>query len=366
MPRKLLLVHHFPLPRVSGVTVMVSDLLQLIPAVDSGTCAAYQSFEGLRTPADLTESLDSRYPDAGCVVGVNLHIEVQWELSLALFEWCERRGVPAYVYVHDYWPHHRENLRLLAGRCGARLLAATPFILETLGQDAFEATLVMVGVPLGDDLPAGRALWPSPFPRLVASGGRLVPRKRFPDIVRAFCQARLDGAARLYLRLLPSLVYPPDEDDEQFRRLEAEVRAGCEGCIHLHRVMMGPLDYDAYSAYVCASGYEGFSMTPIEAARRACPPIMSDIPAHRAIAGALFGDSAAEFLYPMGDHRALAELLRDEIATGWRRTFLAGRLQEMRATIESRWSLRTTARMLAFLSHGTRSAAATGSSGDPA
>ena len=57
-------------------------------------------------------------------------------------------------------------------------------------------------------------------------------------------------------------------------------------------------------------------MTPIEAAYSGCPPLMSDIPAHRTIAAALFGDGAHEFLFPVGDVAALGHLMRDEIQTG--------------------------------------------------
>ena len=40
--------------------------------------------------------------------------------------------------------------------------------------------------------------------------------------------------------------------------------------------------------------YEGFSMTPIEAAYTGCPPLMSEIPAHRAIAQTLFPGQAGD------------------------------------------------------------------------
>lgn len=349
---------------VTGVTVMMAELLRLIPSVDPETEAAYQSYEGLKTSADLAVSLAARHPDAACVVGVNTHIEVQWELSIELLEWCERRAIPAYIYVHDYWPHHRDRVRHVTGRYGVGLLASTPFIVDSLAEDGFVATLVTVGVPLADS--AGASAASRAVPKLVASVGRLVPRKRFADIVRAFCHARLDRVARLYLKLVPSHVYGGDEDAEQLRLVQNEIERGCAApeSVRIDRTPTVPHDYSPYSVYVCASGYEGFSMTPIEAAFRGCPPVMSEIPPHRAIAGALFGDRAAEFLYPVGDHEALADLLRDEIATERRSTFLAAHLGKIRATIESRWSLHTTARLLARLCRETRPTPASTTSAD--
>ena len=76
---------------------------------------------------------------------------------------------------------------------------------------------------------------------------------------------------------------------------------------------------------------------------------MSDIPPHRKSAQALFGDRADDFLFPVGDPRALAHLMRDEIMTGRRKALLDAHLAEIRATIVARWSLQQTARALAGL-----------------
>jgi glycosyltransferase involved in cell wall biosynthesis len=183
----------------------------------------------------------------------------------------------------------------------------------------------------------------------VGSAGRLSPRKRFPDIVRGFCGAR-QGAQRLYLRLLPSLVFKPAEDAEQLGLVEEEIRlGGARGYVDIDRTVAGRHDYLRYSTYVCASSYEGFSMTPIEASYCGCPALMSEIPPHRTIAAALFGEQADDFLFPVGDTDALARLLRDELTTGRRRRLLAERQSHIRATITTKWSLAATTRALASL-----------------
>lgn len=345
---KLLLVHHFPLSHVTGVTVMIAEILRLFPAAGKGV-ASYLSFSG--TPADLIAELDGKHRDAAAVVGINLHIEVQWEFSLALLSWCRDRGVPAWIYVHDYWPHHHDRIAAVLDR-GAKLLASTAFLRDSLAADGYAAEIITVGVPLPEAMPP---LPPHPWPTtplIFASAGRLAPRKRFADIARAFREAALGDTAALYLRLLPSHVFPGGDDEEQLRLVVSEIP---EEDLRTGRVRLdqepsvGSFSYSPYFAYVCASSYEGFSMSPIEAAYAGCPPLMSDIPAHRVIADTLFGNRAADFLYPVGDTAALGRLMSDEVATERRREFLAAGSAEIRATITSRWSLANTVRLLAGL-----------------
>src|SRR6266508_4601286 len=80
--RKLLLVHQFELPSVSGVTVMVSDLLRLIPAVDHETDVKCQSYQAFGEPGELVAAIRANHADTDCVVGINLHIEVGWDFTL--------------------------------------------------------------------------------------------------------------------------------------------------------------------------------------------------------------------------------------------------------------------------------------------
>jgi glycosyltransferase involved in cell wall biosynthesis len=353
---KVTLVHQFALPSVSGVTVIVAELLRIIPAVAPQTCAASQSYQGFRRPDELITALEETHADSDCVVGINLHIEVGWDFTVALLSWCQRRAKPFYLHVHDYWPSHRNRVKVLTGQYDAGLLAITPHIAEALAADGFSADLLPVGVCVGDrpaDLPAHAQTRRA----IVGCVGRLVPRKRFTDVVRGFCHAGLGQAgggvgraADLYLRVPPSLVFTAEQD----RARLAEIRAAAGACsdrdaIHIDPAPRLGTDYSGWSAYVCASEYEGVSMTPIESVLDGCPPLISDIPPHRALAEALFAGRADEFLFPVGDHRALADLLRDEVRTGWRRAELAQRRDEIHDRVSRDWSLRTTARALASL-----------------
>ena len=304
--RGLLLVHQFPLASVTGVTAMLGELLRLLGLEHPDVPVAYASYDEHASPAALRAALEGRYAEAACVVAFNAHIEVAADKSAALFAGCRALGIPSWVYVHDYWPHHRPYLQALVVEHGALVLASTPFLRESLARDGFDAPVLPVGVRLPDRAPDVPIHHGS---KLVASAGRLVPRKRFSDLVRAFAAARLADHARLYLRVLPSHVYRVEEDDALFAALEAEARRlGLGDSVTLDRRARETHDYAPYDVYVCASEYEGFSMTVIEAAYHACPPIMSDIAPHRVIARALFGDAAPDHLYPTGDHAALVAI----------------------------------------------------------
>lgn len=343
---KLLLVNHFDLETVCGTTVMFGELLRVAPRSAPDIEFAYQSYEPHASAAELRARLDAAHTDASCVVAVNAHIEVMWNLSEELFAWCRARGTPAYVYAHDYWPHHKEYLSALTTRHGARVIVSTPFIAEALRQEGFSSEVIDVGVPLPDVWPA--VATPA-SPKRIASAGRLVPRKRLPDIVRGFAGSGLDGVARLYLRALPSNVFSPDSDAEQLREIHAAIEQARLTSVVVDRQPGEQPDYRSYSAYVCSSSYEGFSMAVIESAFHGCPPLMSDILPHQRIARALFGAQAADFMYPVGDCHALAGLMRDEITTARRKALLDARIDEIRATIAARFSLAGTARALARL-----------------
>jgi len=345
---KLLLAHHFSLSHVTGVTVMIAEILRLFPSIGKGV-ADYLSFSG--TPDDLIRELDEKHRDAASVIGVNLHIEVQWEFSVALLKWCKARGIPVWVYVHDYWPHHFNNIAAVV-EMGGKLLASTAFLKESLAVDGYAAEVVTVGVPLPKESSSVQTTPRQTSPMVFASSGRLTPRKRFYDIVRAFRDAAFEDRAMLYLRLLPSHVFDGTEDARQMHLIKKEIPEGYEetGRIRLDRVpSVCAFDYRPYFAYVCSSSYEGFSMSPIEAAYSGCPPLMSDIPAHRAIVSKLLPDHPKEFLYPVGNTAVLAKLMVDEALTEQRRKLIASRLADLRKMVETEWSLDKTARALARL-----------------
>ena len=350
--RKLLLVHHFPLTNVTGVTVMIGEMLKRVPRLAPTLDIAYLSYTN-ETAAELERRLDADYDDVDCVVGVNLHIEVKWELSEALARWCARKAVPLYDNVQDYWRHHFEYLRVLTGRYGVLLVASSPFIRTSIEKEGFASG----DLPMGAQLPQRQPELQRPSHTVVGSVGRLVQRKRFADIARGFRLARLGRSAELRLTLLRSWVFDDAMDDEQLRLVRAEIDVdGAEASkVSIQEVPKVPPEYSSWSSYVCASDYEGFSMTPYEATYMGCPAIMSDIPPHRLMASSLFGEAAEEFLFPTGDAEALATRLSDEAASGRRRAYLQARLPAVRKIIEKRFSVDTTARALVQLCSGTAS-----------
>ena len=127
---------------------------------------------------------------------------------------------------------------------------------------------------------------------------------------------------------------------------EAAATPTGEGTVVIDREATVAQDYGPYSVYVCASDYEGFSMTPIEAIYSGCPALMSNIPAHREIATVLLGSGSDDVLFPPGDVDALIDLLRDEARTGRRRAALLDRSHEIRTVIDERWSTRQMGRAL--------------------
>lgn len=338
---KLLLIHHFPLTSVTGVTVMAAEMLKRIPAADASSEVSYLAFEGFATTREFEDVLEKNYRDADVVIGANIHIEVYWEFSRVLARWCDRQSVPLCDNVQDYWPQHRENLKELTRDFGVTLAAASPFIAASLATEGFSSVLT----PMGAQLPPGKAPLDSPR-KVIASVGRLIRRKRLPDIARAFCSAGLDKCASLSLTLLRSHVFASEQDEEQLSAIISEVeRPGVRRqAVNLRFTPQVPPEYSSQSIYVCASDYEGFSMPPYEAAYCGCAPILSDIPPHRRMAAALFGERAPDFLYPVGAVDILGERLKDEIATGRRQRLVHAELAQIRYTIEEQFSLETTAK----------------------
>ncbi len=348
----ILLVHQFALNRVTGVRALLSDLMWRIPAVRDGPAVVFESYEGHDDPDTFVRSLSARHDDVTDVVGVNVHIDFRLDYTIGLLDWCEARGRWAHLYVHDYWPKHRDLLASLVARYRCGLLASTEVIRDAMRADGLDALLIQVGVPLDNVERGSLDRRDGGAPKVVGSAGRMVPRKRFEEVVAAFGLAGIAGHACLHLRLVASCVYSGEQDERLVSGIRAESeRLRLTPSIRIERTPTRRSDYRSYDVYVCASSYEGFSMMPIEAAYSGCPPLMSDIPAHTAIARTLFADRADDFLFPTGDVRALARSMADEIETGRRAALLRSHLADVRGIVESRWSPRVTAEALAALAH---------------
>ena len=209
----ILLVHHFALNRVTGVRALLSDLMWRIPAVRDGPAVVFESYEGHDDPDTFVRSLSARHDDVTDVVGVNVHIDFRLDYTIGLLDWCEAHGRRAHLYVHDYWPKHRDLLAALVARYRCRLLASTEVIRDTMRADGLDALLVQVGVPLDNVERGPLDRRDRGAPRVVGSGGRIVPRKRFEEVVSAFGLAGVAGDAYLHLRLVASCVYSGEQDE---------------------------------------------------------------------------------------------------------------------------------------------------------
>lgn len=338
---KILFVHHFPLHSVTGVTVMVKELLSQIPKLAPNIQVGYRHFHEADCPDSMGQLLEEKDRDACCVIGINLQIEVKWEWSLMLAKWCQRHAIPLYNNVQDYWPQHESSMKHLSEQFNVRLISASHLITDQLARDNFTSEFLPMGVQLLQGDPP--SLLPSP--RKITSIGRITRRKLFPDIVKAFRLANLKDQAELHLTLIQSQVFSSNQDEEQLNLVQAELdiakKAGCK--IFVRTTPDVPPDFTPFAAYVRTSDYEGFSMPPYEAAYSGCPPIVSDIPPHRHMAESLFEEHAEDFLFPVSKPEILATCLKDEIETGKRRRYLLDNFEKIRKTIEEGYSLRNTA-----------------------
>ena len=111
------------------------------------------------------------------------------------------------------------------------------------------------------------------------------------------------------------------------RRLGIDLSVNLPGWVPdemLDRLFKSPL------ATICPSTYEGYGLTVAESLARSLPTVVSDIPAHREVAG------EAALYFPPGDAAALADCLRrvarDEALRGERRSGGSGPSRSPRPT----------------------------------
>jgi glycosyltransferase involved in cell wall biosynthesis len=170
-------------------------------------------------------------------------------------------------------------------------------LVRLLGVDGGKITVIHSGPGFDGNAAPGVKRGSLPQEPYLLFVGNLTQSKNLPFLVRAF--ERADVPARLVLAGRPL---------ERYRDIVSAVESSPRrGQIQvLDDTSDGELEllYRHATALVLPSRYEGFGLTALEAMKRGCPVLASDIPALREISGA-----GAEVL-PLDDEQAWSDAIR--------------------------------------------------------
>ncbi|MEO8175178.1 MAG: glycosyltransferase family 4 protein [Sphingomicrobium sp.] len=208
-------------------------------------------------------------------------------------------------YGRARWGRIAKLVLRLGERCGMsaadRIIAVAPSLAERLKVDfpsrADAVRYIPNGAPaLDDSLSAADVLtrFGLESKDFVLSVGRLVPEKGFDYLIRAFRDSGTDRKLALVGAPTHQSAYARDllgQADDQVVFLGPQPRAV------LRRL------YEQADLFVLPSFHEGLAISALEAANCATPMLLSDIAANRDI------DLPPGNYFPVGDERALAELL---------------------------------------------------------
>jgi len=161
----------------------------------------------------------------------------------------------------------------------------------SFGIDRSRMTLVYNGIPHKPDVP--RASGPGPIHLLFV--GRLDYQKGFDVLLKGFTGA---GRSDLQLTVVGSAV---NEDG-----VESPVIDGVEYLPWVTPTEVNAL-YQAADVLIVPSRWEGFAMVPLEGMAMGLPVIASDCTS----LPELVTDQVTGYIFPTGDHQALAAVLRD-------------------------------------------------------
>jgi glycosyltransferase involved in cell wall biosynthesis len=139
---------------------------------------------------------------------------------------------------------------------------------------------------------------------IITAVGRLVPKKDYPTLLRAFVSVREKQNARLLVL----------GEGKERKRLEALSRdLGLAEDVDLIGRVANPFAYLAHSSlYVLSSTYEGMPSALIEALACGCPAVSTDCPAGPS---EILENGRYGRLVPIGDVDELAHAIQDTLAT---------------------------------------------------
>jgi glycosyltransferase involved in cell wall biosynthesis len=194
---------------------------------------------------------------------------------------------------------HKRWLMPWAAKRARAVVAISQFakqeLVRLLGVDGRKIAVVRSGPGFGTAEPSAAARVPSaPYLLFV---GNLTASKNLPFLIRAFDRSGVGAELVLVGKPLERYAEIVRAIDAAEHRSQIRV---------LHEVADGDLEgfYRGATALVLPSRYEGFGLTALEAMRRGCPVLASDIPALREISGA-----GAELL-PLDDEDAWIGAIR--------------------------------------------------------
>ena len=191
-------------------------------------------------------------------------------------------------YERQKWGAFARTMLRAGEACAVKwahtLIAISPVIADSLSNRRRQGVVVIPnGVAPADFRPAGETLqrYSLESGRYVFAVGRLVPEKRFDDLVRAFGRWRQSAGNHEWKLVITGRADHASAYSEQLKALARRT----EGVI-MTGFLAGPALEELFSnagLFVLPSSHEGLPIALLEALRYGRSCIVSDIPAHRVL-----------------------------------------------------------------------------------
>lgn len=345
----ILFLHHSKVNSVTGVDVVIRAFMKYFSNPSSGCTCEYMSYDEFNKSAVS----DTSYPDSHIIVASNPHIELGFDTAHNAMKLLANNDVISIVLIHDYSLDNRQALCKILRDSNSKLLATGEYIDTALRSSGFDSERIGLGIDIKRiraclETQNVKSAEPFKEQRLptIMSTGRIVQRKGFRQLAEVFGRQEINKHANLYLQLVDCPGKTLDYTNECYKSIVNELIAIDSRRFTVHRNKKSHVNYGVASLYVCASSYEGFSMTPIEAAYCGVPPLMSDIYPHKLISHELFGSRGEDFLFKCNDNEDLSKRLLHEIKTNELSNYLHDRIVSVRRHIEEEFSLDNSAKNL--------------------